>query len=205
MSHEDHSPKAGGRKGGGSGAPADDGGVGVVKRNSRGGVYVNPSELHQAFEFFDMDGKGFITLADLKKRLGVFYQNLSLREYKFLMNNRQELTEADLLQLLQNNELTNYDPVAEAFKIYDPNDTGFIDLDVFREILSNLGFGEITNADIQTLIDTADMDGDGKVSLADFRRMLPSNPAGGGATTGAAGAAAGASSSSGGATSGAKK
>ena len=92
------------------------------------------------------------------------------------MNNKQELTEADLYALLSSNELTNYDPVAEAFKIYDPNDTGFIDLEVFREILGNLGFGDITDQDIQTLIDTADVDGDGRVSLADFRKMLPTNP-----------------------------
>jgi len=147
----------------------------AVRRNPKGGVYVNPTELKQAFEFFDVEGKGYITISDLKKRLGVFYQNLSLREYKFLMNNKQELTEQDLYNLLAHNELTNYDPVQEAFKIYDPHDTGYIDLDVFREILSNLGFGDITDQDIQTLIDTADVDGDGKVSLSDFRKMLPTS------------------------------
>lgn len=91
--------------------------TGGVKRNAKGGIHVAPSELHQAFEFFDVDGKGFITIQDLKKRLGVFYQNLSLREYKFLLNNKQELTEQELYALLANNELTNYDPVAEAFKV----------------------------------------------------------------------------------------
>jgi len=119
-------------------------------------------------------------------------QNLSLREYKFLMNNKQELTESDLLALLSSNELTHYDPVAEAFRCYDPNDTGYIDLDVFREILTNLGFGDITDQDIQTLIDTCDVDGDGRVSLADFRRMLPSG--GGASAPSTAAAAAGTSS-----------
>lgn len=135
--------------------------VSGIRRNAKGGIYVNPQELKAAFEFFDVDGKGHITMNDLKKRLGVFYQSLSLREYKFLMNNKvllfrkneciyarldihrheltlilthsqQELTESDLYQLLAHNELTNYDPVAEAFKIYDPNETGYIDIDVFR-------------------------------------------------------------------------
>lgn len=138
------------------GASSSSGGGGVddsgsIRRNAKGGIYVAPGELHQAFEFFDVDGKGeatqasvaaarrgsmqrltvplllptatlpsgYITLQDLKKRLGVFYQNLSLREYKFLMNNKQELTEAELYALLANNELTNYDPVAEAFKVRD--------------------------------------------------------------------------------------
>jgi calmodulin len=143
--------------------------------NKTVGIPVNPSELHQAFQFFDVDHKGFLTISDLKKRLGVFYQNLSLREYKFLMNNKSELTEQELFQLLQQNELSNYDPVAEAFKIYDPEDTGFLDITVFREILGNLGFNDINEQDIQTLIDTADVDGDGRVSLSDFRKMLPSH------------------------------
>jgi Ca2+-binding EF-hand superfamily protein len=112
-------------------------------------------------------------------------------EYKFLMNNKAELTEAELLSLLQSNELAHYDPVAEAFKIYDPADTGAIDLDVFREILHNLGFGDITEQDVQTLIDSADVDGDGKVSLADFRRMLPNSSGDMGVGAGAGGVGGG--------------
>lgn len=44
-------------------------------------------------------------------------------------------------------------------------------------VLCLSSFGDITDQDIQTLIDTADADGDGRVSLADFRRMLPNNAA----------------------------
>ena len=33
-------------------------------------------------------------------------------------------------RLLANNELTDYDPVAEAFKVYDPHETGFVDTEV---------------------------------------------------------------------------
>ena len=73
-----------------------------------------------------------------------------------------------------------------------------MDLEVFRDILANLGFGDITDQDVkvsvaakkksmhtlkmvhcsfpylpfQTLIETADVDGDGRVSLQDFRSML---------------------------------
>lgn len=148
-----------------------------IRRNAKGGIHVNPQELKQAFEFFDTDNKGFITIQDLKKRLGVFYDNLSLREYKFLMNNKQELTEQDLYYLLAHNELTNYDPVEEAFKIYDPRGEGFIDEAVFKSILVKLGFGSISDQDVQTLIETADIDKDGRVSLLDFRKMLPTQRA----------------------------
>ena len=87
-----------------------------VRKNARGGVYVDPNEVKQAFEFFDVDsmhaptvfvyiyicvcvraildvlfhvtGRGVINMKDLERRLKVFYPNLSTREYKFLMNNK---------------------------------------------------------------------------------------------------------------------
>ena len=37
---------------------------------------LSEAELSAAFEFFDVDGKGKLTAADLKARLGVFYRNL---------------------------------------------------------------------------------------------------------------------------------
>lgn len=41
-----------------------------------------------------------------------------------------KLTLEDLKGLLLNNEVTNFDPVAEAFKVYDPTNTGFVDTTV---------------------------------------------------------------------------
>lgn len=45
-----------------------------VPRNAKGGILVTEHELRMAFDFFDMDNTGKITLANLKKRLGVFYK-----------------------------------------------------------------------------------------------------------------------------------
>ena len=98
-----------------------------------------------------------------------------MREYKFLMNNQSELTLDDLRALLENNEIKNFDPVAEAFKVYDPQDTGYVDTQVLKGIFEKLGFGTITKEDIQILVDTADIDKDGKVSLEDFRAMIDQN------------------------------
>ena len=87
----------------------------LVPRNSRGGVLVTDDELKSAFEFFDVEGSGKITQAQLKKRLGVFYKDMPNKEYKFLMNDQSELTLDDLRELLLENEVKNFDPVAEAF------------------------------------------------------------------------------------------
>uniref|UniRef100_A0A7S0U1V1 EF-hand domain-containing protein n=2 Tax=Hemiselmis andersenii TaxID=464988 RepID=A0A7S0U1V1_HEMAN len=142
-----------------------------VQRNELGGVYVDEDELKAAFEFFDVHKRGVLTPADLKQRLGVFYKNLPAREYKFLVG-EPDFTYKTLHKLLVNNELKDFDPVKEAFKVYDPHDTGFVDMDILKGIFVNLGFGDITPDDVQVLIETADVDNDGKISLADFRKMV---------------------------------
>lgn len=71
----------------------------MVTRNSRGGVLVSDDELKSAFEFFDVDGSGKITQAQLKKRLGVFYKDMPNKEYKFLMNDKCRLGVESALQL----------------------------------------------------------------------------------------------------------
>lgn len=57
---------------------------------------------------------------------------------------------------------------------YDPSDTGFMDTEILRSIFSNLGFGQLSDEDLTVLTEAADGDGDGKVSLADFRGMCDS-------------------------------
>ena len=97
------------------------------------------------------------------------------KEYKFLMNDQSELTLDDLRELLLDNEVKNFDPVAEAFKVYDPEGTGFVDTTVLKAIFENLGFGEISEDDLAVLTETGDVDGDGRISLMDFRKMLDFN------------------------------
>lgn len=149
----------------------------AVPKNAKGGVLVTEDELAAAFAFFDVDGSGKITTSNLRKRLGVFYKNMPAKDYRFLMNNKPELTLEDLKELLLDNEVTNFDPVAEAFKVYDPDGTGFVDTDVLRSMFENLGFGEVTDDDLMILIETGDVDKDGKISLSDFRGMLDFNAA----------------------------
>ena len=114
---------------------------------------------------------GSWTAANLKQRLGAFYRNLPQKEIKLLLGDGT-FTKDALRSLLQNNDLGAFDPTKEAFKAYDPNNTGFVDTDTLRSIFESLGYGEITDEDLQVLIETADVDGDGRISLSDFQSML---------------------------------
>lgn len=143
-----------------------------IRRNSKGGVLVTEAEIKAAFDFFDIDNEGKITLQNLRKRLGVFYKNMPTKEYKFLMNNKNEMTLEDLTDLLMDNEVKDFDPVAEAFKAYDPDSNGVIDPEMLRHIFQGLGFGDITDEDLEILTETADVNKDGRITLEDFRDMI---------------------------------
>lgn len=150
-------------------APVD---MSEVPRNDRGGILVTADELRVAYDMLDTEKVGAVTLTALRKRLGFFFPDMTPKEYRFLMNNRKEITLADLEELLQDNEITNFDPVAEAFKLYDPDAEGYIPGSRLKEIFAAYGFGELQPGDFHVLMRTADLDGDGKISLADFRAML---------------------------------
>ena len=144
------------------------------KGDSQQGIKITREEVESAFNFFDVSGKGVLRPKDLKSRLSAFYPNMTNKEYRFLIS-EPNFTVDTLWNLLENNNITNFDPVKEAFKVYDPQDTGFVEPSVLEGIMSRMGYGEMTKEDMEVLIKTADIDGDGKISLDDFRNMLNFN------------------------------
>lgn len=133
---------------------------------------MTPEEIQIAFNMLDIDKTGNITLPNLKKRLAVFYPDMSAKEYRFLMNGKRELTMEDLSDLIIDNDLKNFDPIAEAFKLYDPKGTGSISGDQMRAVFQAYGFKELSDEELDILTKAADFDGDGQISLSDFRNLL---------------------------------
>lgn len=89
-----------------------------VPRNSKGGVLVSEEEIEAAFRFLDVHGTGRVTLHNLKKRLSLIYKGLPPSQYKLLLGEgKSEMTLKDLKDLLLDNTVDNFDPVAEAYKV----------------------------------------------------------------------------------------
>merc|ERR1719337_75613 len=143
-----------------------------VRRNDKGGILIKEEELKVAWDFFDTKQCGKLTAADIKRRLTTFYKNVSNKEIKFLLNNQPEISFEELYDLLKDNQLTNFDPVKEAFKVYDPHNTGFVDMEVVKTFFKELGYGEISEEDAKIIVETAGGK-DGRIGLDDFRMMVP--------------------------------
>jgi hypothetical protein len=65
--------------------------------------------------------------------------------------------------------------VQEAFRVIDPFNTGYAEIEIIKDIFQKLGFESLSAEDIRVLIETADIDKDNRISLEDFRRMLYKN------------------------------
>lgn len=122
-----------------------------VRKNAKGGVLVTHEEITAAFAMLDPENTGQLTLQSLKKRLGPLLPEMSAKDYRFLMNNKKEMNVEDLRELLIENEVSNHDPMFDAFRIFDPKNTGYIDEDKLRLAFQSFGLGELSDEELEIL------------------------------------------------------
>jgi Ca2+-binding EF-hand superfamily protein len=57
----------------------------------------------------------------------------------------------------------------------DPKSTGSLDFNTFAVLLTMLGYPEMSREDTDTVLAACDFDGDGKISLEDFKKKFASD------------------------------
>lgn len=92
------------------------------------------------------------------------------------MNGTYEMDATQLYELLSSTKIEEFDAVEEAFRLLDVNDQGYLTVDTFKAIFKNLDLGEIAPSDEDIFKEVADFDGDGKINLEDFRKILSYKP-----------------------------
>ncbi len=121
----------------------------------------------------DEKGGGLkISQSELKKRIHIINPNFPMSELGTLTNNKTELKATELYDMLKDNELENFDPLEEAFKLLDPDGKGELDIVRLKQLFKALGYGEIEKKDTQILIECLDVDGDKKITLSDFKAIF---------------------------------
>lgn len=83
----------------------------------------------------------------------------------------------DLFELLQSTQIEEFDAVEEAFKLLDVNNEQYLSIETFKNIFEKLKLGTIEAQDEEIFKEVADFDGDGKISLDDFKKILTYDPA----------------------------
>ena len=68
--------------------------------------------------------------------------------------------------------IEEFDPVEEAFKLLDVEQTGHLTVDTFRNIFEKLQLGKIEPNEEKIFNEVADKDKDGVINLSDFRKIL---------------------------------
>ena len=68
------------------------------------------------------------------------------------MNNKKEMSLEDLNELLLDNEITNFDPVAEAYRVFDQTGEGALSGDKLRDAFIAYGLGELADEELDILI-----------------------------------------------------
>merc|ERR1711957_208048 len=98
------------------------------------------------------------------------------QEVNFLMNGKNELEAQELYDLLATTQIEEFDAVEEAFKLLDVNNEGYLTVETFKNIFEKLKLGTIAASDQDIFKEVADFDGDGRISLDDFRQILTYQP-----------------------------
>lgn len=138
-----------------------------TNKNSKMGILIPDEDIKAAFDFFDVKGSGKITGSNLKERFEALTKKITKKEIKTILDGKDFITIQEIKEILKNNEL-EIDPYEEAFSILDPTGKGFISEERLRKMFYNLGYGDLSEEELQLLITTGDADKDGRIGLSDF-------------------------------------
>ena len=136
------------------------------------------TEFKEAFEIFDKDKDGFITIKELGEIMKNLGQNPTDAELQDMIkevdidgNGNIDFKEFLGLMARKMRDTDSEEELIEAFKVFDRDGNGLISSQELKHVMVSLG-EKITDEEVDEMIKEADMDGDGFISYEEFVKMI---------------------------------
>uniref|UniRef100_A0A8D0GMB4 Calglandulin n=1 Tax=Sphenodon punctatus TaxID=8508 RepID=A0A8D0GMB4_SPHPU len=135
-------------------------------------------EIREAFDLFDTDGTGNIDVKELKVAMRALGFEPKKEEIKKMIldidkEGTGKISFNDFLSVMTQKmaEKDSKEEILKAFKLFDDDETGKISFKNLKRVAKELG-ENLTDEELQEMIDEADRDGDGEVNEQEFLRIM---------------------------------
>ncbi|KAM8799941.1 centrin-2 [Eudromia elegans] len=135
-------------------------------------------EIREAFDLFDADGTGNIDVKELKVAMRALGFEPKKEEIKKMISDIDKegtgkISFNDFLAVMTQKmaEKDSKEEILKAFKLFDDDETGKISFKNLKRVAKELG-ENLTDEELQEMIDEADRDGDGEVNEQEFLRIM---------------------------------
>nr|CAI5840272.1 unnamed protein product [Callosobruchus analis] len=136
------------------------------------------NDIREAFDLFDSEGTGKIDSKDLKVAIRALGFEPKKEEIKKMIadidkDGTGQISFDDFLQLMSMKmaEKDSKEEILKAFRLFDDDETGKISFKNLKRVAKELG-ENLTDEELQEMIDEADRDGDGEINQEDFLRIM---------------------------------
>jgi Ca2+-binding EF-hand superfamily protein len=131
-------------------------------------------EIREAFDLFDVHGRGAVPRKELKvmmRALGVEARKETLARLQLGKTGPLEFDEFQSLMGQILNEKDIQEEVMRAFNLFDVDGNGKITYDDLKSVADNLG-ETVSDDELREMIREADVDRDGAVNASEFVRIM---------------------------------
>lgn len=151
----------------------------VVKGSKQGLDDESLEEVREAFNLFDTDGKAVIDVRELKaafRALGFQVKKAEIKQMFVDMDKdlgSATITFDEFVEMVSPRMLSrdSREEILKVFALFDDDNTGAISFKNLKRVANELG-ENLTDEELQEMIDEADRDGDGVINEEEFYRVM---------------------------------
>lgn len=135
-------------------------------------------EIREAFDLFDSDGSGTIDAKELKVAMRALGFEPKKEEIRKMIADIDKCGDGQInfeeflaTMTVKMGQRDSREEMIKAFRLFDDDETGRISFQNLKRVANDLG-ENLTDEELQEMIDEADREGTGEVSLEDFMRIM---------------------------------